>query len=178
MVYPDRCTKLMMAAFVGAVATTQKLLEGGADPNEALPNCGTRALHWLAWNPLPNESDRSDVARILVAAGADVNARIFSGLDDQPIIDQGNVYLAEHGSAIVLHTAAAAGAVELVRTLLELGADPTLRTRSILIARPNSPHADARWSYRPTEPGLIPADLAKQNGHAEIAEVLRTAAAR
>jgi ankyrin repeat protein len=175
MTYPEQCTNLMIAAMVGAVAHTRQLLDRGADPNFALPNCGSRALHWLAWRPLPNESDRADVARLLVEAGADVNARIFSGLDDQPIIDDGNVYLADHGSATVLHTAAADGAAELVRTLLELGADPNLRTRSQLIARPSPVAAGQRWQYMPVQPGFTPLDLAEQNRQTEVAAILKTA---
>jgi len=173
MVFPEQCTNLMVAAMVGAVAHTQQLLDHGADPNYALPNCGSRALHWLAWRPLPNESDRADVARLLVQAGADVNARIFSGLDDEPIVDHGNVYLADHGSATVLHTAAAAGAVELVQSLLELGADQKLRTRSKLIVR--SAVEGERWQYRPVQPGLTALDLAEQNGHTEVIATLKAA---
>lgn len=124
MIWPENCTGLMYAAFMGTVSHATLLLERRADPNVALPNCGSRAAHWLAWRPLGNEDDRVAVLRLLVADGADVNARTFSGLDDAPITDDGNLYLVEHGGATPLHLVAAAGAAKLVAALLDAEQTP------------------------------------------------------
>jgi ankyrin repeat protein len=178
MTFPENCTGLMYAAFIDDVENAKLLLDRGADPNIALPNCGSRALHWLCWRGETKSPERTAAtATLLISAGAEVSARIFTGLDDEPISDSGNLYLVEHGGATVLHTAAAKGMVELVRLLLEAGADPNARTESVLIQKATTD--DSRCRYAPRRPGLTPLHLAVDSTylpfterHVEVAELL------
>jgi hypothetical protein len=171
--FPENCTGLMYAAFVADVENARLLLEHRADPNIAPANCGSRALHWLPWRPEKKDPQKIlEVARLLIEAGADVNARLHSGLDEEPITDEGNLYDVEHGSATPLHLAAAKNMVELVGVLLDAGADPTVRTTSRLTAK--SHRTDPRrWTYEPVD-GQTAADLAAAAGHEKLAQTLRS----
>ena len=169
--FPEHCTGLMYAAFIDDLENARLLLDRKADPRIALPNCGSTALHWLNWRPEKKRvADTIELAKLLAAAGADVNARTFSGLNDQPITDDGNLYLVEHGGATALHWAAANGTEPLVRALLALGADRTLRTVSHFKAKKH-PADEKRWAFEPID-GLTPAALAKHNGHDAVALLL------
>jgi len=75
----------------------------------------------------------AEVVKILVKTGAKVN------------------YLYEGGEAAVLVTAAANGNPEIVKTLLDAGADPNIRTKD----------------------GKTPLAMAVEKGKPEIAEMLR-----
>jgi ankyrin repeat protein len=168
MTHPENCTGLMYAAFVDDVENTELLLSRSADPNVVLPNCGTRALHWLPWRGENKTPDRTiAVGRMLIQSGADVNARIHTGLRDQPITDAGNLYLIEHGGSTVLHTAAEKGMLDLVRFLLEAGADPELRTTGNLLNR-------ATLQYSHHLPGDRPLELAAAAGKLEVATLSGT----
>ncbi|MDB5326295.1 MAG: ankyrin repeat protein [Phycisphaerales bacterium] len=169
--FPENCTGLMYAAFIDDLDNARLLLDRKADPRIALPNCGSTAMHWLNWRPEKKRmADTIELAKLLTAAGANVNACTFTGLNDQPITDDGNLYLVEHGGATALHWAAAHGTEPLVRTLLSLGADRTLRTVSRLTAKKH-PTNEKRWAFDRAD-GLTPADLAKQNGHDAVARLL------
>lgn len=108
----------------------------------------------------------AEIARRLVAAGADVNEPSHNGIRVAPLhsaVASGNPALVElllaHGAtadpvefleATPLHAAAAAGNGAMVRMLLAAGADPHRRTKA----------------------GKTAAELARDNGHGEVAEVL------
>ena len=103
-VAPDGFTPLQLASFFGHRETVEQLLEHGADV--ALParnDMAVMPLHAAA------ASNQNEVARLLLANGAPVNAR-------------------QQGGYTPLHSAAANGNVELVRLLLEHGADATAQT--------------------------------------------------
>ena len=171
LTFPENCTGLMYSAFINDIDNARLLLNHKADPRIALANCGSTALHWLNWRP-----DRKDaaetvrLAKLLIDAVADVNARTFSGLNGQPITDEGNLYLIEHGGATPLHWAAAHGTESLVRTLLTLGAHAAIRTVSRIVDRQS---ADKQKIFQPV-PGFTPADLAKQKGHSQVVKLLET----
>ena len=98
---------LVWAAKSDRVEAIERLVEVGADL-DADPYRGT-PLTWAACN------GRIAAIRRLVELGANVNARgTFGGPD--------------HGQGVTaLHLAAQSGQAEAVETLLEFGADPTIR---------------------------------------------------
>jgi ankyrin repeat protein len=119
----DGWTLLHLAAFFGHVDALRLLLERGAGTGAVSLN-GPRntPLHAGVAGPAA-----LDAARLLVAAGADVNAR-------------------QNGGYTALHSAAQHGSVPLIDVLLDGGADPDLPTedgrRAIDFARERG-HAEA-----------------------------------
>src|SRR5207253_1264890 len=96
----DGFQPLQLAAFFGRPEAVELLLARGAEVSTpATHQFHVTALHAALAGPTP------DVARALIAAGADVNAR-------------------QQGGVTPLQEAAANGALDLVGLLLERGADP------------------------------------------------------
>lgn len=107
---PDGFTLLHLAAFFGRTEVVRGLLLRGANASAVAQNAmQVQPLHSAA------ALRQLEVARLLVAAGADVNAR-------------------QHGGWTPLHAAAAGGDLALVLLLLDHGADPR---------QPNDQGADA-----------------------------------
>ena len=97
---PDGFQPLGLAAFFGHPAAVDLLLAHGAEVNTVARHpFGVNALHAALAGPAP------DIARALIAAGADVNA-------------------AQRSGATPLQETAFSGNLELARLLLEHGADP------------------------------------------------------
>jgi ankyrin repeat protein len=123
-----RLTPLLMAIENGHFELAEELLAAGADPN-ADP-AGFTALHAMTWvrQPIRGDGDPSpigsgkltslDMVRILVAAGADINARYERGKSELGRFTYS-------GSTPFL-LAAQASDVPLMKLLIELGADPTI----------------------------------------------------
>jgi ankyrin repeat protein len=97
---PDGFTLLHLAAFFGRTELVSELLSRGA-------NAGAVANNATQVQPLHSAAalQQLEAARLLVATGADVNAR-------------------QQGGWTPLHAAAAGGDLALARLLLEHGADP------------------------------------------------------
>ncbi len=119
----DGWTMLHLAGFFGHVEAVRLLLERGAGANAVSVN-GMRntPLHAALAGPA-----RLEAARLLVAAGADVDAR-------------------QHGGYTALHSAAQHGSIDLIGLLIGAGADPDVQTedgrRAIDFARERG-HAEA-----------------------------------
>jgi uncharacterized protein len=97
---PDGFQPLQLAAFFGRREAVELLLAQGAEVNTAARNpFHVAALHSALAGP------DHGIAHLLVAAGADVNAR-------------------QQGGVTPLHAAAQNGELEFIRLLLEHGADP------------------------------------------------------
>ena len=112
----------------------QLLLEAGAD-TEFTNAWGRNAIFLAAWE------GQAEVMALLVKHGADVDAA------------------AKHDGYSALHKASELGHVEVVRTLLDAGAEvnlPTLPERG----------------ERSAKVGMTPLDLATQNGHEAVREML------
>ncbi|HEX6986909.1 MAG TPA: ankyrin repeat domain-containing protein [Planctomycetaceae bacterium] len=122
---------LILAVENGHFELALLLLDAGADPNDE--RSGFTPLHVVTWVRKPNRGDGDDGApppigsgdvsslrfvRELVSRGADVNARLKGGR-------AGKGELGRKGATPFLMAAATAD-VPLMRTLVELGADPLL----------------------------------------------------
>jgi ankyrin repeat protein len=100
---PDGFTALQLAAFFGKAESARSLIDAGAEVNVYSRNdFNVQALHSAA------AGRHHEVCRILVSAGADVNARQQAGYTP-------------------LHEAAQHGDIELVELFLSAGADPSAR---------------------------------------------------
>ena len=125
---PRGTTPLTLAIENGHFELATKLLEAGADPNDK--RTGYTPLHMLSWVRKPDGGDGPDdlpppdgagnmtslqFARELVKAGADINARIRRGKKHWP-------------GATPIYLAAWKADVPFMKTLLELGADPTINS--------------------------------------------------
>jgi uncharacterized protein len=129
---PNRGTSpLILAVENGHFELAVALLEAGADPNDQ--RSGFTALHTITWVRKPNRGDGDDghpppagsgnvsslrFVRELVAHGADVNVRLKKG-------PSGRGILSKVGATPFLLAAVTAD-VPLMRTLVELDADPLL----------------------------------------------------
>lgn len=108
-----------------------------------------------------------DAVRLLIARGADTHARSHNELASKPLhaciarfgslasaralIEGGaGVNATQSGGLTPLHLAAAQGKPEMIQLLLRHGASPTART----------------------DDGKLPADLAREHGHTQLAESL------
>jgi ankyrin repeat protein len=126
----DGFTALGFASFFGCAETAELLLQHDADPNKASENAmKVTPLHSAVANRDPQKS--LALTRLLLRHGANVN-------------------VAQHGGWTPLHQAAAHGQREIVRMLLERGADP---------------HATS-------SDGRTAAQMAQASNHADLAAML------
>jgi ankyrin repeat protein len=99
---PDGYTALHLAAFFGKPEAVRRLLDSGAPVDAVTRNdLANQPLHAAA------AGRQVEISRLLLAAGADVNAT-------------------QHGGFTPLHEAAQAGDDEMVELFLSAGADPTV----------------------------------------------------
>lgn len=152
---PDGTSALNMAVVNGYYEVASVLLDHGANPN--LPDPRGSALHTIAWLRRPGatgtaavggEADAPvrpignvtslELARQLLAAGADPNVRIdwqesrfnkLGGTARNPPDLQLGRHLLTYNGATAFYIAAKNGDVELMRVLAEGGADPLLTNR-------------------------------------------------
>ena len=127
---PDGTSPLVIAVINAHYGLAIRLLENGADPNAS--EQGWTALHQLAWTRRPNRSFNNppafpvgevtglELAQALAAHGADVNARQTA----EPRDGYRNALNRVGATPFLL--AAKATDLELMRLLLDLGADPLL----------------------------------------------------
>lgn len=152
------------AAALGRCERLRELLATEAALARAVAPDGFTALHLVAFF-----SGDVECARVLLGAGADVSAPALNAMEVTPLnsaaargrhavaqllLDRGaDVHASQHGGYSALHSAAANGDVALAELLLERGADPS----------------------RAAEDGRLPADLAAERGHPELAARLGAA---
>jgi ankyrin repeat protein len=129
---PDGTSALVLAVMNAHYELAGALLERGADPNASAQ--GWTALHQIAWSrrhnagfnlpgPVPTGAlDSLDLVRTLVARGANVNARMTKEPKD------GNRNMLNRIGATPFLMAAKSDDVALMRVLLDVGADASLKT--------------------------------------------------
>lgn len=153
---------LLEAARVGDIAEVIRVLDARPDLVDQTDERGRTPLHWAVWE------GHADVARALVDAGADVNAKADLGLTP-------------------LWNAARGGGGDLVELLLAHGAEPSTRTTGdglgwtpLHIAAGEGRTAAVRALVRAgadvnatgSEDGFTPLQLAVGRGHREVVELL------
>lgn len=131
---PDGTSALVLATINAHYEMAGLLVDRGANPNAAAQ--GWTALHQIAWSRRHNAGfnlpgpvatgnlDSLDLARKLVRAGANVNARQTKEPRD------GNRNQQNRIGATPFLLASKSVDVSLMRVLLELGADPKLKTNN------------------------------------------------
>ena len=129
---PDGTSALVLAVVNAHYELAGALLERGADANSSAQ--GWTALHQIAWSrrhnagfnlPGPVQTgalDSLDLARMLAARGANVNARLTKEPKD------GNRNMLNRIGATPFLMAAKSDDVALMRVLLDLGADASITT--------------------------------------------------
>jgi ankyrin repeat protein len=144
---PDGTTALMYAIINAHFDTAAVLIEKGADPNVA-DSTGTTALYSavdmhtmgpMLSRPSPklvDKLDSADIVRMLIANGANVNARLKRPIIGRHHTPTGDASLGE--GTTPLARAAKSNDLQLMRMLLDAGADPKLtlkdRTTVLMIA--------------------------------------------
>jgi uncharacterized protein len=129
---PDGTSALVVAVLNGHFGTAAALLDEGADPNAARQ--GWTALHQISWVRRPNTGQNSPgpvpdgdigslaLIRALARHGADLNARETKVPNDSYRSAMDRI------GATPFLLAAKAVDLDMMKTLVELGADPLLTT--------------------------------------------------
>jgi uncharacterized protein len=141
---PDGTTALMYAITNAHFDTAAVLIEKGADPNVA-DSTGTTALYSavdmhtmgpMLSRPSPklvDKLDSADIVRMLIAKGANVNARLKRPIIGRHHTPTGDASLGE--GTTPLARAAKSNDLALMKVLLDAGADPklTLKDRTTVL---------------------------------------------
>lgn len=131
--YGSHGTRLQKAAKSGDERAVRVLLAAGADPN--VYREGVPFPHYEPGSPLHEATNNETLVKMLLAAGADVNFRCPSGIPLQWAAGHGNVdivrLLIDAGADIrnddnALRNAVMGEHKDVLRLLLENGADPNL----------------------------------------------------
>ena len=140
----DGWTPLHVAAYFGNVEIVRLLLDHGADPEaNAEGDMGEKPLHKVSYGKYRSQEDGVRVAQLLLEHGGDVNTRRKDGWTP-------------------LHVASYFGDVEIVRLLLDHGADPEANAEGDMGEKPL--HKVSYGKYRSQEDGVRVAQLLLEHG--------------
>lgn len=112
---------LCNAAYNGKVDSVKWLLNKGEDVHFSFASTGENALHYTLSKTSEME-DRTEIAKILIAAGIDVNKKTLAG--KSTLCFMRDAYLK---GETPLHRAAAYGNVAIIKMLLDAGAEPSMK---------------------------------------------------
>jgi ankyrin repeat protein len=139
---PDGISVTLLAVINGHYDVADFLVNKGADPNLA-DRTGRTALYSAVDFHTPPQSNRPpprelassvpsfELIKDLIAHGANVNVQLKTAQPYRTKLDRGDDTMLTTGTTPLLR-AAKAGDVEVVRVLLQAGADPKLATRSLI----------------------------------------------
>ena len=140
----DRQTPLHTASYSGSVEIVRLLLNHGADPEaNAEGSVGEKPLHIVSYGKYRSQEDGVRVALLLLERGADVNTR-------------------SNDHQTPLHLASYFGSVEIVRLILDHGADPEANAEGDMGDKPL--HKVSYGKYRSEEDGVRVAQLLLERG--------------
>jgi ankyrin repeat protein len=135
---PDGTTALILAIINGHYDTAAFLLDHKADPNAAdhngrAPLFAAVDMHdmYQSNRPAPRDNGKLealDIVKMLLAAGADPNAKLSKMLPPRAVLDFPDMMIGE-GATPFLRAAKSAD-IPLMQLLLERGADPKVVTKS------------------------------------------------
>jgi len=128
---------LCNAAFNGKPDSVKWLLNKGEDANFSFTDTGENALHYTICKT-SEMNDRTEIVKILIAAGTDVNKKTLTG--KPTLCFMRDAYLKSESP---LHRAAAYGNVTIIKMLLDAGAD-----RSMKDANGDTPISWGSWHLR------------------------------
>jgi ankyrin repeat protein len=128
---------LEAASYEGRLDAVRLLLDRGADPNYCHAPTQESILHF-ATSKTGRPDDRTEIVKLLIAAGADVNRRTLVG---EPTLCFMRDIRTRAETA--LHRAAAYGDVGMVQALVDAGADKSAKD-----AHGESPLTWASWHWR------------------------------
>jgi ankyrin repeat protein len=132
---------LVGIAYMNDLECVRLLLEGGADSNTVTERTGEAALHSSLAKPREGASaaDQHAIVRLLIEHGADPNRRTIAGATTfnfwRDVRTRGETSL---------HRAAAYASEDMIKLLLDAGADKTIRD-----ANGDSPQSWSSWHWRP-----------------------------
>jgi ankyrin repeat protein len=140
----DHWTPLHIASYFGNLEIVGLLLDHGADPDaNAEGNNGAKPLHNVSYGKYRSQEDGVRVTQLLLDRGADVNAR-------------------RNDHWTPLHCASYFGIVEILRVLLDHGADPEANAEGYIGEKPL--HKVSYGKYRSQEDGLFVVQLLLEGG--------------
>ena len=117
----DDANLLCNAAFNGKTESVKWLLNKGENANFTFTSTGENALHYTICKTSEMD-ERTEIVKILIAAGIDVNKKTLVG--KPTLCFMRDAYL--KGEA-PLHRAAAFGNADIIKILLNAGADPSMK---------------------------------------------------
>ena len=137
----EQTNLLCNAAFNGKVDSVKWLLEKGEKADFTFANTGENALHYTICKTSEMQ-ERTEIVKLLIAAGADVNKRTIEG-SEEGLCFMRDVRLR---GETPLHRAAAYANVAIVKLLIDAGADITMKD-----ANGDSPITWGSWHLRDSD---------------------------
>jgi ankyrin repeat protein len=137
----EQTNLLCNAAFNGKVTSVKWLLEKGEKADFSFANTGENALHYTICKTSEME-ERTEIVRLLIAAGADVNKKTIAGSEDG-LCFMRDVRLR---GETPLHRAAAYASPQIVKMLIDAGADISIKD-----ANGDSPITWGSWHLRDSD---------------------------
>ncbi len=133
----DDANLLCNAAFNGKVDSVKWLLDKGENANFSFTNTGENALHYTI-RKTSEMDDRTEIVKVLIAAGIDVNKRTLAG--KSTLCFMRDAYFKGESP---LHRAAAFGNASIIKMLLDAGAEPSMKD-----ANGDTPISWGSWYFR------------------------------